>query len=353
MSRIRVAIHRSDKDYVHYSSWTIPWIQYCQDNGIDYEVINAYQNGSIEKLKNFNVLLMMFGGYSYKDIRFARNIIYTAKKMGLKVFPDFNESWHFDDKIAESILLDSIGAPIPKYWMFFSFDSLKDWANSYSEYPIVAKLKNGSGSNNVKLIRNSDQLIKYGKKMFGKGYDPAPSFLFKAKSNIKSAKTKDLFIKRMKLIPHFLRTLKFAKELPKERGYVYLQEFIPNDGYDLKIVVVGDKISYIGRKNRKGDFRASGGGDLVYDRNMVAQNVINSAFKVSDELKTQCIGFDYIVDSRTGQGVIVEMSYGFNHSALLNAGGYWDREGNWHNEPLNAPVEVLKSIVQSIEKISY
>lgn len=81
--------------------------------------------------------------------------------------------------------------------------------------------------------------------------------------------------------------------------------------------------------------------------------MIDSAFRVSDKLETQCIGFDYIIDARTGQGVIAEMSYGFNHTALLGAGGYWDRKSNWHNEPLNAPVEVLKSIVQSIEKISY
>ena len=73
----------------------------------------------------------------------------------------------------------------------------------------------------------------------------------------------------------------------KEKGYVYFQEFIPNDGFDLKIVVIGDKLSFIGRKIRKDDFRASGGGDLFYDKNLVTQNVISSAFSTNDKLGLQ------------------------------------------------------------------
>ena len=45
--------------------------------------------------------------------------------MGLKVFPDFNTSWHFDDKIAETYLLQSISAPIPQSYIFYNYEDCK------------------------------------------------------------------------------------------------------------------------------------------------------------------------------------------------------------------------------------
>nr|WP_218917939.1 hypothetical protein [Draconibacterium orientale] len=134
--------------------------------------------------------------------------------------------------------------------------------------------------------------------------------------------------------------------MPKEKDYCSFQEFIPNAGYDLKIYVIGDKISFLARHTRKGDFRASGGGNLSYDKSLVPKNVLESAFETSDKLKLQCIGFDYVVDKSTKKGKIIEMSFGFAHQALIGANGYWDRDLQWHNEPVNAPHEIIKNLLK-------
>jgi hypothetical protein len=42
-----------------------------------------------------------------------------------------------------------------------------------------------------------------------------------------------------------------------------------------------------------------------------------------------CMGFDFVVDRDSGVGGIVEMSYGFSHTAVLPAGGYWAEAGEW------------------------
>src|SRR5690606_23568177 len=128
---------------------------------------------------------------------------------------------------------------------------------------------------------------------------------------LKSSKSLKTFVNRAKRMPEFLNSLANAKKFNVERGYVYLQEFIPNEGYDLKIVVVGDKLSFIGRNIREGEFRASGGGDIFYDKSKVTKNVIDSAFKTSDDLGFQCMGYDYVVDKSSGKGIIIEISYGF------------------------------------------
>lgn len=341
---MKIAILYDKNDKLHSTNWSIAWVEYCKENTLDHEIINPYKNGVIKKLMEFDIILWHYSNYSFKDMLMAKNILFTMEEHGKKVFPSFKDAWHFDDKLAETYLLESISAPIPKSYYYYDMQSLELDIKNLS-FPIIAKLRNGSGSHNVKMIKSKEELRGYAKKMFTSGLSSAPSLMYKASSNIKSTKSLKTFINRAKRIPEFLRSLSNAKKFNKERGYVYLQEFIPNDGYDLKIVVVGDKLSFIGRNIREGEFRASGGGDLFYDRNRVTQDVINSAFKTSDDLGFKCMGYDYVIDNITGVGKIIEISYGFSHQAVLDANGFFDRNGIWHNEPLNVPEDVLKNIM--------
>lgn len=344
---MKIAIVYNSKVAVHSGSWSIVWKEYCDTAKVKYQMIDESEMNLLERLFNFDVVLWHFSGFNYSHMMFARSILFSLQKRGIRVFPGIDESWHFDDKIAESFLLQSIDASIPKYFFFMDKENAMLWAKSYKSYPIVAKLKNGSGSHNVKIMNNSDDAIQYINTMFGEGFESNPSILFKGKSNFTSSKSFDVLVKRIKRIPEFMRNYRKSKLFPNEKNYVYFQEFIPNDGFDLKVVVVGDKLSYIARNVRKGDFRASGGGSLYYDRTLINQQLIDSAFGASDKLNFQCMGYDYVIDNSTNECKIVEISYGFSSQALLDAGGYFDRKGNWYDEPLNVPVEIIKSFAQS------
>ena len=278
-------------------------------------------------------------------MKHARSVLYSAKQMGLKVFPDFADCWHFDDKIAENFLLDAVSAPVPRYSVFFSKEEFNDWMEGDPEFPVVAKLKTGSGSHNVKMLESKKDADSYSAVMFGKGFSPSPNPVFKATSNIRSARSYKEFIARFKRIPEFFMTLRRSSEFEDEKGYVYLQEFIKNPGYDLKVAVVGQKVSYFARRVRSGDFRASGGADFYYDQDHVPENVVVSALQVSKTLGMQCMGFDYVVDSESSKGLIVEMSYGFSYKAVIGAGGHWNARGKWIEEPLNAPAEILENML--------
>jgi glutathione synthase/RimK-type ligase-like ATP-grasp enzyme len=353
IKNLRIAINRNDKIFHHSGTWMNVWKEFCQDNNIYYEFVDCYQPDIIERLRKFDCLFWHVGNYVLQDMMIGRSILFSAKNMGLKIFPDFNTSWHFDDKVAETYLLQSANAPIPESWMFFLQEDCQNWLQNSARYPLIAKLRCGSGSNNVRLLHNKVDAFKYAKKMFSGGFDSSPSLLFKTKSQVLSSRDWKTIISRFKRIPEFLRTLNRSKMFPKEKGYVFFQEYIENAGFDLKIVVVGDKLSFIGRNIRKGDYRASGGGDLFYEKELITKNIISSAFEASDKLGFQCMGYDYVVDKSNGIGKIVEISYGFSHTALLNAGGYFDRNGEWHNEPLNAPLEVIKNIsLKALEELS-
>lgn len=344
---MRVVINQRGGN-IHSTSWNYPWKEYLAENHIDYDLVDLFSVNAIEALKNYDILLWHFGQYSLASMLEARSILYSAKMLGLKVFPDFNDAWHFDDKVAEMYALQAVGAPIPKSLVYYRMSDLKQAVEDGKvEYPVVAKLRTGSGSHNVKLIRNKAQLLRYARRMFGRGFDPAPSLLYKASSNIRSSHNKATFMAKLKRVPEFLRTRRGAKQFPNEKGYVYLQEFIPNDGYDMKIVVVGDKLSGLHRPTRSHDFRASGGGEVLYNKELFTDNIIKSAFAAADALGVKCVGFDYVVDKRTGEGKIVEMSYGFSHTAVMGLGGWFDRDCNWHEGALNAPEELLKNILSN------
>ena len=335
---------------LHTTSWVNPWEDYLTENNISYDKIDLLSVDAIEILKKYDVLLWHFGQYNYAEMLEARSILYSAKMMGLKIFPDFNDAWHFDDKVAEMYALQAVGAPIPKSQVYYNMEMLKEVLNGGKiEFPIVAKLRTGSGSHNVKLIRSKSQLLRYARRMLSKGFNPAPSLIYKTTSNIRSSHNKATFMAKLKRAPEFLRTLKSASKFPNEKGYVYLQEFIPSDGYDMKIVVVGDKLSGLYRPIRSHDFRASGGGEVLYNKEIFTENIIRSAFAAADAIGFKCVGFDYVIDNRTGEGKIVEMSYGFSHAAVMGMGGWFDRDCNWHEGALNAPEELLKNLLTSNE----
>lgn len=216
-------------------------------------------------------------------------------------------------------------------------------------FPVVGKLRTGSGSHNVKLLKTKNDLMCYASRMLTHGFNPAPSFLYKTSSHIRSSHNRHQFISKLKRAPEFFRTLAGARHFSREKDYVYLQQFIPNDGFDMKVVVVGDKCCGLYRPIRSHDFRASGGGEIYYDKELLSKEIVESAFAVADALEMNCVGFDYVINNETGEGVIIEMSYGFSHSAILEAHGYFDRNYDWHENDFNVPHEILKNILRRKE----
>lgn len=334
-----------EKFFDHSTNWFREWQHYCEEKGIACEVIDFYQNGILERLAGFDAMLWHFSGYVPQDMKFARSILYACRQKGIRTFPDFNTVWHFDDKIAETYLLEAAQAPVVKSWMFYQREEALAWLEG-ADYPLVAKLRCGSGSHNVLLIRSRNQARRYVNKMFGRGFTSSPNILFKVKSNYKSSASWQQRLARLKRAREFFRGWTLARKFPRENGYVFFQEFVPNAGYDIKVVVVGDKCTFLTRPVRENDFRASGGGAVAFDRDLVPDNVVASAFAVADRLQFQSMGFDYVVDQRDGIGRIVEISYGFSNEALMGSGGYWDRSLTWHQEPFNPAREVIENLVR-------
>ncbi len=343
MNRQKIGIARNLKMWNHQAANSAidGCVKYCQENNIEYQFVDPYSNDALEQMCSCGAVVWFVQNYLYADLLQAANILRAVEDKGVKVFPSSSTIWHFDDKVAQKYAFESVGAPSPKSYVFYDKDNAIEFIKQ-TNLPIVAKLRNGSGASNVKLIRTIPQGESYIKRMFAKGFDPSPSLLYKAYSKAQSSKSFKTLISRIRKIPMFLATRGNAKLMPYERGYCYFQEYIKNDGFDIKVVVIAGKLSYFVRNVRKGDFRASGGGDFFYQKSYITPDIIESAFKCADDLNLQCIGFDYVVDKSTGKGLIIEMCYGFDFDAVQAAGGYFDRQGQWHDEPLVITDEIIK-----------
>jgi len=261
-----------------------------------------------------------------RDVLFSKQLMYSLETAGKKVFPDFQTCWHFDDKVGQKYLLEGIDAPLVPSYVFYDRKEAMEWVDSVS-FPKVFKLRRGSGSDHVQLVKSRSDAKKLVRQAFGRGfpqYDAGANLkerfrLFRnGKTNIKDV---------LKGIIRLGYTTEFSKIVGNERGYVYFQDFIADNDHDTRINVVDGKAFGVRRDVRKGDFRASGSGFKYYEKHYFPDKVVKIAQEVAKQLNLQAVAFDFV--KRNGEYLIAELSYGFC-DMTEGCTGYWDKDMNWH-----------------------
>lgn len=336
---MKIAIHDSKEKHF----FSDRWIEYCSRNNIPFKVVNAYDNDIINQLNDCDIFMWHHSNYDYRDALFAKQLIYSLETIGIKVFPDFNTTWHFDDKVGQKYLLEAIDAPLVPSYVFYNKKDARKWIESTS-FPKVFKLRGGSGSSNVQLVENKHKAKKLIKKAFGKGFSQFDKFnhlKFRYK-NFKSGK--ESFVGVLKGIVRLFIGNKYSNMVPKEKGYVYFQDFIPNNKFDIRVIVVGEKAFALKRLVRKNDFRASGGGNLIYNKSKIDERCIQISFNVNEKLKCQSLAYDFVFDENNNP-LIVEISYGFDVKAYDPCPGYWDSSLKWHDARFKPQEWMIENLI--------
>ena len=323
---MKIAIHPNK------GGFTDRWIAYCESKGIDYKLVDCYQSDIIDQLQDCDAMMWHFSQNSPKDFLFAKQLIYSVEAAGKKVFPDFHTAWHFDDKVGQKYLLEAIGAPLAPTWVFYDQKAAQHWVKT-ATFPKVFKLRGGAGSQNVKLVNSQKEAGRLIRKTFGSGfpvYDAWGSLKERwRKFRLGKSSSQEL----LKGLLRFILPPPYARAKPREKGYVYFQEFVPDNDHDIRVVVIGDKAFAIKRMVRNNDFRASGGGEILYEKDLFNKKDIHLAFEIHKKLKSQCTTMDFVYDN--GEPKIVEISYGFSPEGYDSCPGYWDKDLNWHEGPFD------------------
>jgi glutathione synthase/RimK-type ligase-like ATP-grasp enzyme len=321
---MKIAIGRTTRNHC----FTNLWIEYCQNNNIDFKLVDIYANNIIDQVSDCTGFMWHHSHADYRDALFSKQLIYSIEAKGIKVFPNFETTWHFDDKVGQKYLLEAIKAPFVKTYVFYMEADALDWIDT-TIFPKVFKLRGGAGSANVKLIIKKKQAVKLVRKAFGKGFHQFDRFENLRVRYLKWRTDKRMLTGLLKGIGRLFIEPEFSKVRSREKGYVYFQDYIPNNSCDIRIVVVDDKAFGLKRLVRRNDFRASGSGDILYDKMQIDERCVEIAFEVNKKIKSQSIAFDFVFDQNNNP-LILEISYGFTAQAYEQCEGYWDQKMNWH-----------------------
>ncbi len=319
---MKIAIHRSS------GSFSDRWIAYCDQHSIDYKIVDGHDSDIINQVEDCDILMWHHHHGNYKDILAAKNILFALEHAGKIVFPNFKTGWHFDNKVAQKYLLESVGAPLVPSYIFYDKPTALAWARKTS-YPKVFKLKGGAGSSNVSLVKSKAEAFNKINKAFGRGFSPFDRIGHLKERYRKYREGKDNFLGILKAIGHLFIETPLAKMVGRDKGYAYFQEFIPKNDYDIRVIVIGSRAFAIKRMVREDDFRASGSGKIIYDRNQIDIRCVQLAFRANEKIQSQAIAYDFVFDFG-GNPLIVEISYGFLTSGYDACEGYWDNTLAWH-----------------------
>lgn len=303
------------------------WIEYCEKKGISFKTVNCYHTDIIKHLEDCDALMWHFRQDNYHDMLFAKQLVCSINMAGKRVFPDINTSWHFNDKLGQKYLLESINAPLVPTCVFYDKSKAIEWAEN-TKFPKVFKLRSGAGSANVKLIKTRKQAKKLINKAFGKGFSQFDKWEYLRERFRKNKEGKDGLMDLIKGLGRLFIAPGFSSQAKRERGYVYFQDFIPNNDFDTRVIVIGERAFAIRRMVRNNDFRASGSGFIAFEPHHIDQRCIRIAFDVNKKLKAQCLAYDFVLYKN--EPLILEISYGFSTVAYDSCPGFWDINLIWH-----------------------
>lgn len=313
----------------HPGSFSDRWIEVCTSRRVPFRVIDCLATDAMQQSDGLDAVLWHWYHDDPSEPLVARQVIAALEQKGIIVFPNTATCAHFDDKIAQKYLLEAIGAPLALTWVFVNQDAAMQWIAG-ATWPKVFKLRVGAGSNNVRLVRSRKEAESVCRQAFGRGVPAVPGYFSDVHVRMRKTGTAADVLAAVRRAPETIaRIVAMKRNLPRQVGYVYFQEFLAGNAGDTRITVIGNRAFGFQRLNRPGDFRASGSGLLVYEPEQIDRRCIELAFRVADRLGAQSLAFDFL-NNAAGEPTIVEISYGYLPGAVHACAGSWDRDLNWH-----------------------
>jgi hypothetical protein len=305
--------------------------KYCEilkQNNIMFEITNCNKQDFWGKVKN-SELFLYFLGQSPTHLQQQRILISTIDLV-LKTpcYPNWKTAWHFNDKVSQYYLLLSHSFPAVESWIFWDKEEAMKWASD-AEYPVVFKLKGGAGSINVVKINSREHAQNIIRLMFGMGIMDGGIPGVNLYSVYKRSMSR-LYKRKVKNIFHYFGLRNgLVENWDREHGYALFQKFLPNNDYDTRVTVIGNKAFAYRRFNRPNDFRSSGSGNFEVSPEKIDIQTIKTSFEISNKLGFLTMAYDWLKGD-DGKPAINEMSCQFVDWMVQSCPGYWDENLIWH-----------------------
>ena len=297
------------------------WAELLAAAGHTVRGVDVHRADILEQLRGCDGFMWRWAQFQGM-YQIARRLLPVIEyRLGLAVYPDWNTCWHYDDKIAQRYLLEAAGLPIPRTWVWFDAAAGASGHRAAS-YPLVLKLSSGAGSNNVRLVRNEKEAARWIRRLFGSGvFSLSPGASPWSWRTLRRVAAKKL-----------LGTQPLPSVDQWHRNYVLFQEFLPDNRFDTRIVVIGHRAFGFRRLNRPHDFRASGSGRIDYTPGAIDERFVRLAFTTAAKLGTQSCAIDGLY--RGGEPVLGETTYNYMPFFVWQCPGHWQLQGDPAAGPL-------------------
>lgn len=267
-------------------------------------------------------------GYHYKD--YIEDIVLGLSLQGSKMIPEYKYLRANNNKVFMEILRDILDGKDGKYIKanhFGTIEELKKKKDKF-QYPVVVKSAVGAMSAGIFLAKNETQLIKIAEKI---------------------SRTKYLF-KEFWDLGRSIKHKGYKKE-SKHRKKFIVQNFVPGLNNDWKVLIFGDKYYILYRGIRKNDFRASGRGKFIFNKE-IPTGILDYAKNIFKNFNVPNLSID--VGYNNGKFYLFEfqMIY-FGTTTIEKSTFYFTKENSkWilHNEKSELEKIYADSIVKYIEK---
>lgn len=243
--------------------------RFFNNNGISFKYYDIGANDWIEKALQFDFIVWRPSSDPASQY-IAKNKIYVLNIVMKKVcYPSFHEIWTYEDKINAQYLYKINNLPEIPTFITNNIDDAINYAQK-ARYPIISKITCGSSSYGVEIIHNKRKAIKLIRNVFSK---------------------------------NGRRTY---WKYQRQKDYIYFQQFIHQALFDLRVIVVGNKLLGYYRYPKRGDFRASGSG--IIEKKEIPSEALELAFKVKNIFNTNFLSTDMLFNQNTGEYMIIESS---------------------------------------------
>ena len=325
-----IGIHVGDSD-----SFSTGWAEAVYARGLEVRHLDLLGADPLGQVEGCDGVMWHWAHYPHEQRMAALPILRVIEEhLYLPVFPDMATCWHFDDKIAQSYLLEALGIPQPKTWVFWRKTDALAWCKQ-AAFPVVAKLSGGAGSANVRLIHSVAEARHYVAACFsGSGIVIKPSLPAGVFAK-KWAQVKRMAKRGAQVFPYVLSNrfpaLPDQTYWMPQKNYALFQEFLPGNEFDTRVTVIGKRAFAFRRFNRPNDFRASGSGKIDYDPGAIDLRCVSAALEASRKLKSQSMAYDFMFRGEDQEPVVGEISYCYANWAIAQCSGHWDSDLNWQD----------------------
>jgi glutathione synthase/RimK-type ligase-like ATP-grasp enzyme len=330
-------------------SFSDRWIEQCLEKTIPFKRLNCLSTDIMRQCAGLSAVFWHWSLNKPQELLIARQIIGALEQKGILVFPNLASCWHYDDKVAQKYLLEAIDAPLIPTWVSMNRDETDRWV-ARATWPKVFKLRCGAGSSNVQLVRSASEAKAICRRAFGRGFPARAGYLSDARVRLRRVQTLPELWQKLKRAPeNIIAILNLRRRTPTQQGYVYFQEFLPGNSFDTRVTIIGKRAFGYLRRNRPGDFRASGSGQPMYERDRIDTRCVALAFQVADRLGTQSLAFDFLFDANH-EAKIGEVSYCYVASMVHACSGHWDRDLCWHEGHVWPQDAILEDVLAALGK---